>query len=240
MSLVPELPKAKQLSEADERIYRRLFIEKNGYDPVHFHLYANPWIIATWKTSEVTELVELQARGEEIFSKNPHCADTKQFDYLEKLWDELRGTTRNTVIKPVGIPIVTLNVITDGGFEIIGKRSTGEDTSTNAYMNIGSGVTGEQPSDDTTYSNSLQNQLARKLMGSKATVGKQQRFSCAFSNPADLSGSPNISEAGINTQTTGHAQQKQIIRFTFLAETLNNGFTKSLQCLINSKMGVAS
>jgi hypothetical protein len=226
-----------QLTPDEESLYRKLFKKKFGYDPVHAHIYDNPWIISTWKSDEVTELVELQHKGEELYQKNPKFADSKQFDFLNKLWQELKSTTRNTVIRPASNPIIKLNVLTLAGMTEMGKRSTAESSSTNSHMNIGTGTTPEQETDSTTYSNSLQTQLARIAVGSRATVNQQERYSAAFSNPTHVTGSPNISEAGINTHASSGIQ---IARVTFPAESLPNGYTKAFQALINHRNGVAA
>ena len=237
MQLLPALPTNRQLSASEERKYRYLFKKKFGYDPVHFHIYENPWIVSTWRSKEVPELIELQARGEDLYKKNPRFTDSKQFDFLNKLWEELKNTTRNTVTRPLWNPIIKLNILTNGGMTEMGKRSTAESTSTNSHMNIGTGTTSELVTDDTTYSNSLQTQRARIAVASRATVSQQERYSAAFSNPTHVTGSPAISEAGINTHATSGIQ---IARVTFAAQSLLNGYTMAFQALVNHRNGTAA
>lgn len=176
----PELPKPGELSAEEESQYIYLFKKKFGYDPIHDHRTQTTWIISTWKSNQVPELKEIQRQSEERFKQNPKYADSKQFDFLNKLWDELRNTERNSVIKPVRLPIVTLNLLTSEGMNNYGKSRTGETSDTNAYMNIGTGTTAEAEADHTTYSGSLQTEKARLVMGSRAAVLTQERYSAAF------------------------------------------------------------
>lgn len=198
------------------------------------------WVASRWSKAKVPEIMEMQKLGMESIAKHPTLPETRLMDFLNKLWNELKETDRHTTHRPESLPLVKLNILTNGGMNDMSKSRTGEGTNTNAYMNIGTGTTAEAVTDDTTYSNSLQTQSARKTMGSKAAVNQQERYSAAFDD-TDVTGEPlSITEAGINTHTTGHASQKQIARTTFTAQTLDVGITIAFQAYVNHRNGTAT
>jgi hypothetical protein len=235
--LLQSYPETKNLSVEEEQLYIYLFKKRFGFDPIHQHYTVTPWIISTWNTDEVPELEQFQLSFRDRLLQNPRATDQKHFDHLCKLWDELKNTERNTVIRPNQEPSVRLNVLTNGGMKEMGKRSTGESASVNLYLNTGSGTTAEDKTDDVTYSNSLQTEKSRTTLGSKATVDQQERYSGSI-NDGDVTGEPlNITEAGINTAASSG---KQISRVTFVAQIIDTGYTMAFQSLINHRNGVAS
>lgn len=232
-----KLPESRQLTIEEEELYVYLFKKRFGYDPIHQHYTVTPWIISTWNTDEVPELEQFQLSFRDRLLRDPRATDTKHFDHLAKLFDELVNTERNTVIRPNQEPSVRLNILTNGGMKEMGKRSTGESSSVNLYLNTGTGATAEAVTDDVTYSNSLQTEKSRTLLGSKATVDQQERYSGSI-NDGDVTGEPlDITESGINTAASSG---KQISRVTFAAQELDTGYTMAFQSLINHRNGVAS
>lgn len=235
--LFPELQRNGNLTIQEEELFRKLFVKKHGFDPIHASYQNTTWIISTWKSNEVPELKEIQRQSEERFSQNPDYHDSKQFDLLCKLFDECRNTNRNTVIRPVNLPLLKDNILTSEGMNNYGKSRTGETSDTNAYLNIGTGTTAEAEADHTTYSGSLQTEKARLVMGSRAAVLTQERYSAAFDD-GDVTGEPlSITEAGINTAASSG---KQIARVVFAAQTLDTGYTMAFQALVNHRNGAAS
>lgn len=237
LDLLNYYPPKGALTIEEEKLYLYLFKKRFGIDPVHQHYTVTPWIISTWNTSEVPELEQFQLSFQDRLRKDPRATDTKHFDHLTKLFDEIANTDRNTVIRPNQEPSVRMNILTNGGMKEMGKRSSGESASVNLYLNTGTGTTAEAATDDTTYSNSLQTEKSRTLLASKATVDQQERYSGSI-NDGDVTGEPlNITEAGLNTASSSG---KQISRVTFAAQVIDTGYTMAFQSLINHRNGVAS
>ena len=101
------------------------------------------------------------------------------------------------------------NHITFTGLSEYARRNTGETTTTNSHVAIGTGTTAENELDT-----SLEVEVGRKAIGQRAAVGGTERYQTTFV-AADVSTPPQqITEAGIFTASTAGLMMARIVTDT--------------------------
>lgn len=159
---------------------------KFGCSPEHLNVSKSVWIWELWNKKEFPEL-----------EKN----DNNLMSKLDKLHEEFAESAKKNE-GPLSQEFISAqyrfiakregpNILVNGGMNEMGKRSTGETTSTNTNHAIGTGTTTETVNDT-----ALETEVATKVIGTRNVVNQTERYSTAFSS-ADITPPEDISEAGI-------------------------------------------
>jgi len=178
-----------------EWLFKKGCRAKFGLDPIHLTLQSNIWTFATWKEDDV-----------------PYFENKKGLlDKLDRVWNELKETDRNTTVKPVSVSAINgcmppkilsfqdklANILPNVGMTEMGKRSTAESSTTNTHHAIGTGVTAAALADTT-----LETEVGRKVIGDRVVVNQTERYGTAFTS-SDITPPKTITEAGILTLSSG-------------------------------------
>lgn len=168
---------------------------KFGLDPIHFTITYNLWNFATWREDDV-----------------PYLQNKKGLlDNLDRLWNELKETDRETTVRPLSINLINgmlppkilnyqdrvANILPNPGMTEMGKRSTAETSTTNTHHAIGTGITAAALTDTV-----LETEVGRKAIGDRVVVNQTERYGSAFTS-ADITPPKTITEAGVLTLISG-------------------------------------
>jgi len=217
-----------------------------GFDPVHLNLSHNLWTFVTWNKDEVGYISDIQKR----VNDNPKLAigdKSGLLAKLDKLMEEMKATDRKTTVHPQQIQLINgifpprrlvyqrkTNILTETGMAEMGKRSTGESSTTNSHHAIGTGTTAEAVTDHVTYSGALQTEKARLAVGTGVVVNQTERYGTAF-DADDVTGEPlQITEGGL---LTGAAAAMLVLRVTADAQELDTGNIVTLQTNVTHQNG---
>lgn len=172
--------------------WKKAVKDRFDFEAQHLNLSHSTWIMESWKKEQYPEL-----------KNNKHLLHT-----LDKLHKELAESKQNE--GPISRELIagknhfiqrsiSKNILTNLGMNEMGRRSTGESSTTNDYHAIGTGTTTETISDTI-----LETEVGRKIMGTKTTVNQTERYATSF-NDTDLTVSAPqfISEAGIFSLLSG-------------------------------------
>lgn len=176
-------------------LFKQACRAKFGLDPIHISITYNLWNFTTWREDDV-----------------PYFENKKGLlDNLDRVWNEINETKRNTTIKPVsvslinGLPIPKIlnfqdriaNILPNLGMTEMGKRSTAESSTTNTHHAIGTGVTAAALGDTT-----LETEVGRVAIGDRVVVNQTERYGTAFTS-SDITPPKTITEAGVLTLASG-------------------------------------
>lgn len=222
-----------KLSDADETEFVRLFKLKHGVPPAHASIKFSQWNVSVWNDVDISSIV----------AKPRHVGME-----LDALWNEIKNTDRNTVVKPVisefcssvmKEPIIYQseidNILTNLGMKNMGQLSTAESTKTNTYCYAGDDATAEDLSDD-----QLGNQLVAKAFdtdGDRETVDQQERYAMAFFR-SDFGSDVVLKEAGIGTGTTPPTDILTA-HVTFADKPIGAAQTMTVQITVTHKNGTS-
>jgi len=199
--------------------------KKLGFDAKHLTLSHSTWIIESWDKSLYPELI-----------KN----DSSLLSKLDKLHQNL-ATSPKLNEGPLTRQLITgknhfiqqsigKNILTSEGMTEMSKRSTGQTSSINDYHAVGTGTTTETIADLI-----LENEIGRKVIGTKNTVNQTERYSTSFAD-IDITAPPQfISEAAIFTEMAGGIM---IMRITGVPVELDIGKLVSVLTTVTHQNGV--
>jgi hypothetical protein len=202
-----------------------------GLEHITFR-YAN-WNLSTWRKDEMTEVMD-----------NP----TNMLNVMDKLWQEIADTDRNTTIKPfetsmsIDLPKVdpiklyttVPNIITTSGLVEVGTWSTGEDT-TNfvSHGAVGTGTTTEALANVAMESEEDRKDFATN--GTATMSGTTERYGMPFADTDLASGAGTaIAEAGLLTASSGG---ELISRVTATPVSVDSGRILTMQVDITNANG---
>lgn len=223
-----------------------------GFDPVHLNLSHNLWTFVTWNKDEVGYLSDIQKR----VNDSPKLAIGDKSGLLakiDKLMEEMKATDRKTTVHPQQIQLINgifpprrliykkpkpwkgPNILTETGMGEMGKRSTGESSTTNGFHAIGTGTTAETVTDHVTYSGDLETEQASLAVGTAVVVNQTERYGTAF-DADDVTGEPlQITEGGLKTAID--ASGILVLRVTADAQELDTGNIITLQTNVTHQNG---
>ena len=142
------------------------------------HVSRSMWFIASFDRDRYPELAKSSPR------------------LYDRIMDALKdGHTSASIMSGKGKAVYAPNILTNAGMTVMAGRSTGDDDTTNTHMGIGTGSTAETINDV-----NLETPIARKIMGTRSTIGQTERYATSFVYEDLPAGSPNvvqITEGGI-------------------------------------------
>ena len=210
-----------------------------GFGLEHLTFTYATWNLSTWKEDDMTEI-----------TNNPK----NTLKVLDKLWNEIAATDRNTTIRPyetsmtLSIPKARPiqfhaginNIITTSGLVEMAKRGTDEHStgtgSTHGAVGKGDGAGGA--TDEALSDVALESEEDRKAFSTDGVAqvsGTTERYGAPFSVSDLASGAgTQITEAGLFTKSSGG---ECISHVTANAVTVNTGRIMTLQTDITHANG---
>lgn len=198
--------------------------EKFGFGAKHLNISHNVWIWELWDKEQYPEL-----------AKN----DNNLLNKLDKLHKEFAESAKKSE-GPILQEFINgkshyiarregPNILTNDGMNEMGKRSTGETSTTNDFHGVGTGTTTETVSDV-----SLETEVGRKIIGTKQVVNQTERYGTAFTSDGITEPPQFISEAGIFTLLVAGIM---IMRITATPVELDVGKILTLQTNVTHQNG---
>jgi len=189
----------------------------------HLNLSYNYWTVAVWNKDEVPQF------------ENPKIRD------LEKIWDEIASTDRNTTVLPDQSELITPwgsllagqrkipNILTNDGMKNMAQNRTAESS-----LSTLEGAVGDDNTTELVTDTALGNELDRKPWSEKVVVNQTEKYAISFVR-SDFGADVTLKEGGGFTASSGVIL---VFRVTFADKTITTGQIMTMQVSVQHQNGV--